>query len=180
NLSAAYPKNGGPAPAGSSQLITITGGTQPYTYKSHNPGVAEVNANGLVMARGNGSTYITVTDATGLVMYIEIEIKGILELIGLSFNIYSWCKRKADDNNVTIPSLAEWEKMRADAGGNLQLELIEGKNPLVWTSTPGNSKPLGPTRIAFVFPGFELKELDDFDHFGVESGGTAHAFGMKR
>lgn len=180
NLSAAYSKNGGPAPAGSSQLISVTGGTQPYTYRSADPNVAEVDANGLVMARGNGKTYIVVTDANGLVMNIEVVIKGILELIGLNFNIYARSNKRAVELGVTIPSLAEWQRMRADAGGTLQLELIEGKTPLVWTSTPGEPNLLGSTRIAFDYPSFELKELNDFKKGTVEMGGTAHGFGMKR
>lgn len=179
-LAAAYPNDGGSAPAGSSQTLSISGGKGPYTYKSADPTVAEVDASGMVKARGNGTTYITVTDANGLVIYIDVLIEGILELIGLSFNIYSWCKRKADENNVEIPSLEQWQRMRADAGGKLDLELFAGKTPLVWTSTPGKPKLLGPTRIAFMYPSFDLRELDDFKILGVESGLTAHAFGMKK
>lgn len=181
NLGAAYPKDGKPAPAGSSQSLSISGGKGPYTYASANPGIAEVDANGLVKARGNGTTYITVTDANGLVIYIDVTIKGIIELIGLNFNIYSYSKKKADELNVVIPTLEEWKKIRDGAGGSLKLELIEGKTPLVWTSTPGKKTLLGfNTRIAFDPNTFEEKELEDKEILGVEMGGTAHGFGMKR
>lgn len=180
NLTAAYPKDGGKVPAGASQTLSITGGKGPFTYKTADPKVAEVDANGLVKARGNGSTYITVTDANGLVIYIDITIKGILEFVELSFNIYSWCKTKADEYGVEIPSLEQWRKMYENAGGKLDLSLVGNRKPWVWTSTPGKRTIKGPTRIAFVASTFELMELDDLNILGIKSGGTAHAFGMKK
>jgi hypothetical protein len=176
SLKAAYPTDGSPAPAGSSQQLSIGGGKQPYTYASDNTGVAEVDANGLVKARGNGIAWITVTDASGLVMYIKVTITGILKLIGLNFNIYSYSKKKADDEKVRIPTLDEWKQMRAANGGTLKLELISGKTAMVWTSTPGKPNLLGrPTMIAF--DASTLKEEDLHSEAGM--GGTAHGFGIR-
>ncbi len=182
NLTAAYPTDGSPAPAGSSQQLSISGGKQPYTYTSDDPAIAQVDANGLIKACGNGTTFITVKDAAGLVFYIEVKIKGILKLIGLNFNIYALSKKKADELGLVIPTLDEWKQLRAASGGTLKLDLIAGKTPLVWTSTPGKPSllPGANTRIAFDANTLAEVELQDNNVLGVQSGGTAHGFGLKK
>ena len=186
SLWAAYPSDGSKGPAGSSSSLSISGGKAPYTYKSANPSVAEVDANGLIKARGNGNTYITVRDAYGQVIYVEVAVKGILEFVHTSFDIFARCNQFAVEADAEIPSLDMWKKLREEAGGTLKLPLYQGKPSLVWTSSQGKTAWGFTKRIAFVMPDFNqnpdtaIRELDDKNVLGVKMGDTAHGFPIKK
>jgi hypothetical protein len=176
-LNAAYPKPGSTAvPAkGSSYLLTVSGGKMPYRFVSSNAAVAEVDANGLVMARGNGSVLISVTDASGQVVYVQVYVQGIVRLEYLNFNTYTECKKIADSRGLVIPPLAVWQQMRADGGGKIDISYPSPDSGQtwdrrVWASDGG----LGTRKCYFPDTGQE-KSLKDL-YIGGE---TAYGFGMK-
>jgi hypothetical protein len=176
-LNAAYPKPGSTAvPAkGSSCLLTVSGGKKPYRFASGNAAVAEVDANGLIMARGNGSVLISVTDAGGQVVYVQVYVQGIVKLEYLTFNTYTECKKIADSRGLVIPPLAVWQQMRADGGGKINIDYPSPDSGQtwdrrVWTSDGG----LGTRKCYFPDTGLE-KSLKDL-YIGGE---TAYGFGMK-
>lgn len=176
-LSTAYPKPGSSVvPAkGSNYLLTVSGGKKPYRFVSSNAAVAEVDANGLVMARGNGSVLISVTDASGQVVYVQVYVQGIVKLEYLTFNTYTECKKIADGKGLVIPSLAVWRQLRADGGGKIDIDYPSPDSGQtwdrrVWASDGG----LGTRKCYFPDTGQE-KSLKDI-YIGGE---TAYGFGMK-
>lgn len=176
-LSAAYPKpgSGGPVPKGSSHALGVSGGTKPYRFASGNPAVAEVDANGLVMARGNGSVLISVTDTSGRVVYVQVYVQGIVTLEYLTFNTYTECRKIADSRGLVIPALAVWQQMRADGGGKINIDYPSPDagqtwDRRVWASDGG----LGTRKCYFPDTGQD-RSLKDI-YIGGE---TAYGFGMK-
>ncbi|MBK5536260.1 Ig-like domain-containing protein [Pseudomonas sp. TH08] len=58
-----------------------TGGRPPYTYRSANPGIASVDANGKVTGLSNQSTTITVTDADEKQISYPVRVMNVHRLI---------------------------------------------------------------------------------------------------
>lgn len=67
---------------GETKLFTVSGGTGPYTWSVTNPGVASIDASGLLMALNPGLTKVASSDALG-----TIDTSGTVEIRGLKLSV---------------------------------------------------------------------------------------------
>jgi hypothetical protein len=72
----------GYVPPAATQTRAATGGLQPYTYTSANPNIAKVDpVSGQVISQRNGSTTITVTDATRQTKTYQVTCTNVIEIV---------------------------------------------------------------------------------------------------
>ena len=64
-------------PPGTSARRAASGGVPPYSYRSAQSSIANVDSSGLVVAQGNGTTSITVSDSTGQSATFQVTVSGV-------------------------------------------------------------------------------------------------------
>ncbi|KAB5622037.1 hypothetical protein F7234_16260 [Pseudomonas putida] len=109
---------------------TATGGKPPYTYSTSNGNVVEVNAStGRAVSFGSGTANVIVTDTAGARASYPVTVSNVRRIEGLgSFNVWYWCRDLAADRGGTLPTLAEWDAMRACYNNN------PGLNDRAWSA----------------------------------------------
>ena len=110
-----YPPHSGPG------VFTraATGGRLPYTYRSNNEACARVNAQtGAVSIRGNGSAYITVTDANNKVLGYTVSVGGVKYFMDFGGGGgYQESVKQASGRGGRLPSLGELREIYDVYGG---------------------------------------------------------------
>ena len=91
-----------------------SGGVPPYTYSSHNAGIAVVDGAGLVTVRANGATSITVRDNAGSTLSFSLNVSGVIKLVGLGGG--KWDKMTAAAGSVggRLASMEELRQIHAE------------------------------------------------------------------
>ncbi|MFY1667505.1 Ig-like domain-containing protein [Pseudomonas sp. Pseu.R1] len=94
-------------PNGTTVKRTPSGGRPPYTYTSSNPAVAVVDKDGLTSVRGNGSTTITVTDASGENKGYTVAVSGVIHCVGVGSGNLAQVSAAAAQANSRVPTIHE-------------------------------------------------------------------------
>ncbi|MGY2235721.1 hypothetical protein ACW9ID_11920 [Pseudomonas gingeri] len=115
------------------------GGVPRYHYSSDNRNIAVVDSNGRVTVRGNGKTFIRVSDSAGQRKSYEVTVSGVVQCYNLGKGSSADTLRKAQAQGLSVPSLEELISIRSAYGKRwpLQSPLI----PKTWSST--TKTPLG-------------------------------------
>jgi hypothetical protein len=100
---------------------SATGGRPPYTYTSSNPAVAVVNSAGLTSVRDNGTTTITVTDASGESKGYVVTVSGVVNCVGVGSGNLSQVLAAAARANSRIPTVQELVEIYNAYGGRWPL-----------------------------------------------------------
>ncbi|UPG96417.1 hypothetical protein [Luteibacter aegosomatissinici] len=95
-----------------------TGGVPPYRYTANSGAVEVDEATGRVASLRNGVAVITVTDARGATASYEVTVSNVTHLVDLDRQ-GGWdvAVRLAGEHKASIPSLDDWDTMRAAYGG---------------------------------------------------------------
>ncbi len=117
-------------PANTTVQRQASGGKAPYTYKSADMLVAQVNKEGLVSVRGKGATTITVTDALGASKSYPVSVTGVIHCLGVGSGSYSQIARNASNNGARIPSIHELVEIYSAYGNRWPMG-----NGNYWSST---------------------------------------------
>lgn len=117
-------------PAGTTVKRTATGGQAPYSYRSSNPLVAQVDTEGLASVRGNGNVTISVVDALGNTASYPITVTGVIHCVGLGNGSYSRTGAAAASQGLRIPSIDELNQIYNAYGNRWPLG-----NDIHWSST---------------------------------------------
>jgi hypothetical protein len=105
-------------PAGSYVDRTASGGTQPYTYWSTNPDIAEANVStGRVIAKGTGSTTIIVYDAAGQEASYPVSCSNIQWYFGYIRGNYRNSNAWVQGEGGRLPTEANYQTLRSSYGG---------------------------------------------------------------
>ncbi|HEX8592241.1 MAG TPA: hypothetical protein VF682_03000 [Pseudomonas sp.] len=94
-------------PANTTIQRVASGGKPPYTYRSSNPKVAQVDASGLTSVRGNGAAVISVTDALGATGNYPVSVTGVIHCLGVGTGSLSQLMAAAGSKGARIPSINE-------------------------------------------------------------------------
>ena len=125
-------------PTGTTVKRTATGGQAPYSYRSSNPLVAQVDAEGLASVRGNGNATISVTDARGNTASYPLTVTGVIHCGGLGSGRYSQIKAAADSHGLRIPTIDELNQIFNAYGDRWPMG-----NAWYWSSTVAAQNLLG-------------------------------------
>lgn len=108
---------------------TATGGKPPYTYSTSNGNVVEVDAStGRAVSFGSGTANVIVTDTVGARASYPVTVSNVRLVEGLGmFNVWVSCRHEAARRAGTLPTLAEWDAMRACYNNN------PGLNDRAWS-----------------------------------------------
>jgi hypothetical protein len=122
-------------PAGTTTTRSASGGTPPYRYAKSTDAVNLDTATGTVISFRNGQATITVTDANGQQASYNVSVSNVLELDGYSGNsIYRDSTTHAANYGGRIPTLQEWQELRATYGGSPALPPAEADEN-AWSTT---------------------------------------------
>lgn len=95
-----------------------TGGVPPYRYSASSGAVEVDAATGRVVSLRNGDAVVTVTDAKGATASYPVKVSGVLHFLDLNSNsTFSTAGAQARNRGARLPSLAEWDALRAAYGG---------------------------------------------------------------
>ena len=117
-------------PAGTTVKRTASGGQAPYSYRSSDTKVAQVNADGLASVRGNGTATISVTDAVGNTASYPVTVTGVVHCIGLGSGKYSQINSAAVGHGLRLPSIDELNQIFHAYGSRWPMG-----NAWYWSST---------------------------------------------
>lgn len=117
-------------PAGTTVRRTATGGQAPYSYRSSNPLVAQVDAEGLASVRGNGEATISVSDATGETRSYQVAVTGVIHCAGLGSGSFSHIRAAAASQGLRIPSADQLNQIFNTYGSRWPMG-----NAIYWSST---------------------------------------------
>ncbi|MFJ9989810.1 hypothetical protein ACIQSO_03670 [Pseudomonas putida] len=132
-LNGSIHRNGNPVtnpPANAFVQRTATGGKPPYTYSTSNGNVVEVNTStGRAVSFGSGTANVIVTDSAGARASYPVTVSNVRRFEGLgAFNVWYWCRDDAARRGGALPTLAEWDTMRACYNNN------PGLNDRAWSA----------------------------------------------
>lgn len=127
------------------------GGAAQYKWESSNPAVADVDGNGLITAKGRGSTTITVS-RNGKSAQTTIKVK---EVPSMELNV-------TPDNGTDVKSVTAKASLPADATGGTVTFSVNGADNVVDVAADGtaelilNGAVMGTLNISAVYSGNEL------------------------
>lgn len=127
------------------------GGAAQYKWESSNPAVADVDGNGLITAKGRGSTTITVS-RNGKSAQTTIKVK---EVPSMELNV-------TPDNGTDVKSVTAKASLPADAAGGKVTFSVNGADNVVDVAADGtaelilNGAVMGTLNISAVYSGNEL------------------------
>jgi len=116
-------------PAGTTYTRVPSSGSPPYTYRSSNPAVVKVEANGAIFSQGNGSATITVSDSAGRSGSYSVMVSNFIRVYGLGTGNYKMARDKASAQGLRVPSLGELREIHALYGSTFSM----GNGPY-WSS----------------------------------------------
>jgi hypothetical protein len=98
-------------PDGTTIRRVASGGQPPYTYKSSNTLVAQVDHTGLTSVRGNGKAIISATDALGESKSYEVTVTGVIQCLGVGKGSYAQVAAAAASQGARMPSITELKEI---------------------------------------------------------------------
>lgn len=116
-------------PAGTTYTRVPSSGSPPYTYRSSNPAVVKVEANGAIFSQGNGSATITVSDSAGRSGSYAVMVSNVIRVVGLGQGNYNTARGNASGQGLRIPSMGELREIHALYGSSFSMG-----NGLYWSS----------------------------------------------
>ena len=154
-------------PEGAFAVRGASGGAPPYSYRTSNPEIAQVNdKTGKVISHGNGKATIIVKDREGETAEYFLQASNVDLLFGTGvFNTYTQCKEAAEKQKGQIPSLEQWRSYIENYRGT------ELQDEWCWTSDPGSVN----MRWAINRQSGDEEERSDFGW----GGHTANGFGIR-
>jgi len=117
-------------PAGTTVKRTASGGQAPYSYRSSNPQVAQVDNEGLASVRGNGTATISVSDAMGETRSYQVIVTGVIHCVGLGNGKFSQTSAAAASQGLRMPSMDELNQIFNTYGNRWPMG-----NAIYWSST---------------------------------------------
>ncbi|MBC3464224.1 hypothetical protein [Pseudomonas sp. RW10S2] len=107
-------------PANAFVQRTASGGQPPYTYSTSNGNVIEVNpSTGRAVSYGSGTANVIVTDTAGASASYPVTVSNVRRIEGMgSVNVWYWCRDLATERGGALPTLGEWDAMRASYNNN--------------------------------------------------------------
>ena len=117
-------------PAGTTVKRTASGGQAPYSYRSSNPLVAQVDNEGLASVRGNGTATISVSDAMGETRSYQVIVTGVIHCVGLGNGKFSQTSAAAASQGLRMPSMDELNQIFNTYGNRWPMG-----NAIYWSST---------------------------------------------
>ena len=117
-------------PAGTTVKRTASGGQAPYSYRSSNPLVAQVDNEGLASVRGNGTATISVSDAMGETRSYQVIVTGVIHCVGLGNGKFSQTSAAAASQGLRMPSMDELNQIFNTYGNRWPMG-----NATYWSST---------------------------------------------
>ncbi|MGF6496022.1 hypothetical protein ABIE56_004224 [Luteibacter sp. 621] len=105
-------------PEGTFMARVATGGVPPYRYASNSGAVEVDEATGRVVSLRNGTALVTVTDAKGATASYPVTVSHVSHLVDLDRQ-GGWdiAVSLAGQHKAGIPTLDDWDGMRAAYGG---------------------------------------------------------------
>lgn len=96
-------------PPGTFMTREARGGVPPYQYAALHPDIVEINAQGSIISKNNGSTTITATDQEGATVSYKVTVSSVLNLFAMGVR-YHYPNIEALVANMggRVPSIAEW------------------------------------------------------------------------
>ena len=98
-------------PDGTTIRRVASGGKAPYTYKSSNTLVAQVDHTGLTSVRGNGKAIISATDALGESKSYDVTVTGVIHCLGVGKGSYAQVAAAAASKGARMPSITELKEI---------------------------------------------------------------------
>jgi hypothetical protein len=98
-------------PHGTTIRRVASGGQAPYSYKSSNTLVAQVDHTGLTSVRGNGKAIISATDALGESKSYEVTVTGVIHCLGIGKGSYAQVAAAAASVGARLPSINELKEI---------------------------------------------------------------------
>ncbi|WP_122666610.1 Ig-like domain-containing protein [Pseudomonas viridiflava] len=109
---------------------TASGGLEPYTYRSSDNQVAQVDATGMTSVRGKGTATISVTDARGQTASYHVSVTGVIHCLGLGSGSFAQMNDAASAKGARLPSSDELNQIFNTFGSQWPLG-----NGNYWSST---------------------------------------------
>ena len=111
-LSAVLVRSDGPVPnppAGTFLNRQASGGVPPYQYEALSPDIVEINTQGSIISKNNGSTTITATDQKGATVSYKVTVSSVFNLFatGVRYH-YPNIEALVASMGGRVPSIAEW------------------------------------------------------------------------
>lgn len=123
-------------PVGAFIARVATGGLPPYRYSAASGAVEVDEATGRVVSLRNGEAVVTVTDAKGATASYPVKVSGVLHFLDLNSNsTFGTAGPQASSHGARLPSLAEWDALRAAYGGSPDMRQDAG-----WSSQQYDAK----------------------------------------
>ncbi|QWT21716.1 hypothetical protein KPL74_06835 [Bacillus sp. NP157] len=108
---------------GSFLTRVATGGTPPYRYTASNAAVDIDEATGRIVSARIGSAVVTVTDAKGATATYPVEVSNVYHLVDMGgATTFGFTGNAARGRGARVPSLSEWDAMRAAYGGSPEID----------------------------------------------------------
>jgi hypothetical protein len=105
-------------PEGTFMARVATGGVPPYRYTASNDAVEVDEATGRVVSLRNGTGTVTVTDMKGATASYPVTVSNVSHLVDLERQaLWDGALTLAGQHKAGIPSLDDWDAMRAAYGG---------------------------------------------------------------
>lgn len=117
---------------------TASGGLEPYTYRSSDTQVAQVDASGMTSVRGKGAATITVTDARGQTASYPVSVTGVIHCLGVGSGSFAQVSDAAAAKAARIPSIDELNQIFNTFGSQWPMG-----NGNYWSSTVAAQNLLG-------------------------------------
>lgn len=106
-------------PEGTFIARVATGGVPPYRYTANSGAVEVDEATGRVVSLRNGDAIVTVTDARGATASYPVKVGNALQFVEFgNSNTFAGTGNDARARGMRIPSLQEWDALRAAYGGS--------------------------------------------------------------
>lgn len=128
---------------GETKLFAASGGTGPYTWSVTNPGVASIDASGLLSALNPGLTKVVAEDAVG-----TIDTSGIVEIRGLKLSVRDTTRYQGQ--TLDLPIYATDVNGLGITSGQLAVTY----NQNLWTAT--GIEQAGSMLASFAVPEFAV------------------------
>ncbi|WP_455922871.1 hypothetical protein [Pseudomonas putida] len=126
-------------PANATYTRAASGGSPPYSYSSSNPGVAQVNSAGRVVAGDNGTTTITARDSAGTTRSYQLTVTGAMVYVYVTSTTFSSAIAQVQARGLRIPTVADLQYLSAVYAADRPLQNYLGwPTDTVWTDENAN------------------------------------------
>ena len=150
-------------PAGTFLNRQASGGVPPYRYAAQNPMIVEINTQGTIISKNNGSTTITVIDQKGASVSYMVTVSGVLNLFGTGIkSFYPNVAAQAASMGGRVPSVAEWLNfiVASNYGGAVDVAWaadVSGSNRYVVNTSTGALGTAPGGTVGYAYSGYGVR-----------------------